>query len=370
MEKQVMNIKDLRDSKLLFNEKLPVFGYIIVLLIVILLGALIVWSIFAPKAQIVSVTGIVESENKSYIMPMYGGEITNLYVAEGQYIEAGTAILSLKSVEVEMQLLQVEKNIAIYENQLSQYKKLEQSIKDGINHFDPSADNDIQYYNEYCAYKSKIAQKEIDYTVYEMYGYTDEQIKQQIKINEAAIEEIYYSELQYVGEQITNCNMQINSYIAQREAYHYANNAYVICANTSGTVHLDNCFKGMVVSAGSTLGSISPRNDNYIIKAFISISDAPRISLNDRVDISIDGLSQTIYGTISGSVVQISSDVIISEDDNPYFEVLISPDQNYFINSDGHQVLLSAGMAAKAWIVYDEMTYFEWIIEKIGLKND
>lgn len=368
MDEHIVNIKDLSDSKIMYNKKVPAFGYVIVLLVLTILLFLIVWSIVTPKSEAVLISGIIEGADKSYIVPTYGGEIIDVYVTEGQYVELGDKILSLKSLEIEMQLIQIEKNLDAYKEQLSQYQKLDKSIKEGVNLFDNALQADLQYYNEYCVYESKIAQKEVDYSIYEVYGYSEQQILQQIKLNQATIEEIYYSELQSIGERIDACKAQIVALEAQHEAYQYANGAYTLYAKTSGIVHLENYFQGMVTSAGNILGSIAPINEEYIIRASISVADMPRICENDKVEIAIDGLPQNYYGTMYGIVMQIGSDVSMSQDgEKTYFEVLIKPDQNYLINSNGQQVLIAPGMTARSWIEYDEITYFEWIVEKLGL---
>lgn len=46
-----------------------------------------------------------------------------------------------------------------------------------------------------------------------------------------------------------------------------------------------------------------------ILEAFVSTSDMARLHVGDEVQIVIDGLAQNVYGTISGVVKQIDSNV-------------------------------------------------------------
>ncbi len=46
-----------------------------------------------------------------------------------------------------------------------------------------------------------------------------------------------------------------------------------------------------------------------ILDAFVSISDMARLHVGDEVQIVIGGLAQNVYGTISGVVKQIDSNV-------------------------------------------------------------
>ena len=70
-----------------------------------------------------------------------------------------------------------------------------------------------------------------------------------------------------------------------------------------------------------------------ILEAFVSISDMARLHVGDEVQIVIDGLAQNVYGTISGMVKQIDSNISSREGKegsaNQVFKILVFRREKY-----------------------------------------
>ena len=97
-----------------------------------------------------------------------------------------------------------------------------------------------------------------------------------------------------------------------------------------------------------------------------------RMHVEDLVQIEVNGLSQSIYGNIEGTVERIDSNVTTVEGgesgSSQVFKVRILPDMNYLISKDGDKVNLANGMTVEARIIYDKLTYFDYMLEKLGVK--
>ena len=247
------------------------------------------------------------------------------------------------------------------------------SVKDDINYFDESKAEDSLYYNTFEAYKSKVAQSELDTSMFQLYGYTDEQIEKELIKNQGKINEIYYSAIQSAESNMAQAKQQIASIEAQLAAVNSGQMAYEVKATASGVLHLLGNYKsGMVVQTTTTVASITPTNAEPVIEAYVSTSDMARIKEGDTVQIVVDGLSQSVYGTISGTVMQIDSNVTTQQAENgstsQVFRVLISMDSDYMINQSGDKVDIANGMTVVARVQYDKVTYFNYVLEKLGLK--
>lgn len=377
MNKKVRTLEDLRDSKLLYDKKLPAFGYILVTLVALLLVGILIWSIFTPKVYIIKGSGVVESSNKNYIMPAYSGEIEEIYIKNGDMVEEGEVLLSVKSTDLNLQQIQIEEKLKAYEKQLSQLKKLEESIKKDTNYFDEKNLDDIQYYNQFETYKSKVAQSSLDVSTYKQYGYTDQQIEAEIKKNQGKIDEIYYSALGSIGQSMDSITAEKESLMAQAQAVAEGQEEYKVRAQTSGSVYMSTPYKkGMVVQAGNALGSIAAENSKCTISAYINANDVTRAEVGNRVDIAVGGLIESQYGTIEGTLIQIDSDVTTwqssgeegtASQSGGYFRVEIEPDIDYLISKSGRKYNLTNGTMVEARIKYDEITYFEYLLEALGL---
>lgn len=368
-KKRIKDFAELRDSQMLYEKDLPPFGYGIVSIITVLIIAVVIWSLKTPKTYVIKSQGNIESSNKNYIMSAYTGEIKHMNISEGSFVEMGDVLFTVKSTDLDLQEEQILGQIDVYNENIRQLKKLEQSIMDGKNYFDIELESDRQYYNQYEAYMSQIEQNDIDTSTYKSYGYTDAQIELELEKNNAKITEIYYSTLKTIDEGIMQYNNEIDKLMIQQGAIENGQSEYQIIASTSGIVHMINEYKeGMVVQAASAIGSIANENDKYIVSAYLSVSDRPRVSIGDNVNIEVLGLAQNTYGNIRGKLVSIDNDISSSQNgDQTFFKATIEVETPYLISSKGNKVNISNGMSVEARIIYDELSYFDYFLESLGL---
>ncbi len=370
MSKQMISFNELKDSRLLYDKKVPNFGYFIIIFILILIFIIIFWSIRTYKIDIIKSNGIVQSINKTMVMPIYNGKIADNYMEEGKTVEKGDVLFTVKSTDLDLQAKQLEGKKSIYLSEIKQLEKLRESIKDNTNFFDESNDKDSLFYFQYKNYQSQIAQNKLDTRTYKSYGYSDEQIEKEIVKNQGKISEIYYSTLKGVEDSILNYQNEISSIDVQLEAVGNGQEEYKVTASETGKLHMLGDYKeGIVVQAGSPVATIAAEKDEYKIQAYLSAESRSKVTVGDKVDIAISGLSQGIYGTITGTLTKIDSDITVENNENAasYFKVDIIPDNKYIISKDGYKVNLFNGMTVETRIHYDQVTYFNYMLEGLGL---
>lgn len=363
------SIQQLKDSEILYNKNPPAFALWLLLIFCIAMCIALFWSTQATKTYVIKSTGAVRSSDLNYIMSSYSGEIITALVGEGDYVREGDTLFQIESTDLDLQETQLQDLIAASEEKILLYEKLEKSVKTGVNLFDENNITEKPYYYQYEAYMSQVGQKETDLSAYQSYGYTDEQIDNAVRVNEAATAEIYYSTLKSISESIRTLQTEIENYQVQLASVQEGKTKYPIVASTSGVVHMDTEYKvGMVVQAGVAIGSIVAENEVYTARVYTSANDMPLIHVDDRVDIAVSGLTQTIYGTIGGRVSYIASEATINENDgSSSFLVEIDLDSVYLVSNQGNKVNLSNGMAVEARIQYDEVTYFNYMLEALGV---
>ena len=245
------------------GEKLPPFGYALILLTV------------CPhplprgvehqnyRTYVSQSSGSVQAANKTYIMSSYSGSITELNIAEGAYVNEGDLIAHIKSTDLDMQQDSIQSQLDIYKKQKSQYEKLVKSIQDDKNYFSETDIDDQPYYYQYETYKSQVAQKAFDASPYQAAGYSDEQIKALMEQNQSEVEALYYSTLQSISASLTSVQSNIDNLQSQMDALNTGANDYYIYAPTSGVIHMDTPYKvGMVLSAGTPLATVASENSD------------------------------------------------------------------------------------------------------------
>lgn len=367
MTTTIRDINELQDRRIMMEKKLPPFGYALILLTAALILFLVVWSTKNYRTYVSQSSGSVQAANKTYIMSSYSGSITELNIAEGSYVNEGDLIAHIKSTDLDMQQDSLQSQLDIYKKQKSQYKKLVKSIQDDKNYFSETDIDDQPYYYQYETYKSQVAQKAFDASPYQAAGYSDEQIKALMEQNQSEVEALYYSTLQSISASLTSVQSNIDNLQSQMDALSTGANDYYIYAPTSGVIHMDTPYKvGMVLSAGTPLATVASENSDLEVVAYVTLSDRPLLHVGDPCKIAITGLSEYSYGTLTGTVTSIDSDVTASSSGS-YYKMTITPDSTYVISNSGDKVDLSNGMSVTARVEYDKLTYFEYAMEALGV---
>lgn len=373
MSSKAKSLEELKDSRIMFDKDLPPFGYMLVSIMSVLLIGVLIWSMFAHKAYMIRAEGIVTSSESNYVMPSYTGEIKESFMEEGKLVSEGDILFTIKSTDYDLQEEQLVSSKEYYEKQIEQYDKLIKSIKDDINYFDAASSEDTLYYSTFENYKAQITQNEVDTTTYKAYGYTDEQIESELEKVRGKKSELYYTAIQSAENAKKEIVNQLETVKSQLSAVGNGKNEYEVKAASTGRLHiLSEYKKGMVVQVASPVATITSENADTIIEAYVSTADMARMQENDTVQIEVNGLSQTVYGNIVGNVQQIDSNVTTMESgengNTQMFKVRILPETDYLVSKSGEKVNLANGMTVEARIIYDKLTYFNYFLEKLGVK--
>ena len=363
MTTTIQNLDDLQDRRIMMDRDVPPYGYAFVILVGLFMIFLLVWSTRTNRIYVSQNSGTVQASNKTYIMSSYSGTLTELYISEGSYVNEGDLVAHIKSTDLDMQQDNLESQLKIYQTQVDQYNKLLQCIQDDTNYFSETSAEDQPYYYQYETYKSQVEQKTFDASAYQAAGYSDAQIKTLMEQNQSEIQALYYSTMQSISQSITSAQSNVDNVQAQIDALNTGANDYYLYAPTSGVIHMDSPYKeGMVLSAGSPLATVASENDDLEIVAMVTVNDRPLLHVGDPCKIAITGLSEYSYGTVTA----IDSDVTTSTSAS-YYKMTIKPDSTYVVSRSGDKVDLSNGMSVTARVEYDQVTYFEYAMEALGV---
>jgi len=122
----------------------------------------------------------------------------------------------------------------------------------------------------------------------------------------------------------------------------------------------------LILSAGTQIGTINSSESTKIIEMYIFSHQRSKIEVGQECKFTVDGLAQTEYGTISGTVLSISSDAIL-QGNGAFFKVTIRFDAETIEDSKGGKVNLVNGMTVRGWITYEKMTYLDYWLDLLGL---
>ena len=124
---------------------------------------------------------------------------------------------------------------------------------------------------------------------------------------------------------------------------------------------------GAVIQSGVDLIEIVPDSDILIVEAKIDPKDIAFIHPDSKVKIKLTAYDFSIYGGLTGKIIDISADSIKdkeSQDNKSYYKVLVKTNKNYLQYGD-KKLIIIPGMVAKVDIVTGRKTIMDFFLKPI-----
>jgi len=141
---------------------------------------------------------------------------------------------------------------------------------------------------------------------------------------------------------------------------------YVVICPVSGTLdQFRGIYKGSNIQAGSLLAIISPDSTLYA-EVNVSPRNIGYIHLGMPVHIQVSSFNYNEWGTVSGEVMEISSDFLTDISGNEiFFKVKCSLEKNCLIRKNGVVGKLKKGMQVSSRFMIAERSLFDLIYQKM-----
>lgn len=122
---------------------------------------------------------------------------------------------------------------------------------------------------------------------------------------------------------------------------------------------------GGVVPPNGELMNIVPLNDRLLVEARLSPRDIAFIHPGQRAVVKISAYDYAIYGGLNGAVESISPDTIQDEvkPEIYYYRVFIRTDNNYVQNKAGRRFSITPGMVSTVDIKTGEKTVMDYLVK-------
>ena len=203
---------------------------------------------------------------------------------------------------------------------------------------------EIEFFNTFKLYLAEHAQLGLETKA--------EQTKMKYIINLESDENTSENQILQLNTQIAACDANIDK--------------YSIKAANVGTVHLNIDLKlGETIQAGTAIGTINS-GSGLEVNLYVSAHDRARISPGDECKFTVDGLMQSEFGCIKGTIKSIANDATMSEN-GAFFKVVVSFTDVVLKDKDGKEVEIINGMTVRVWTIYEKYTYMEYFLDRLGL---
>ena len=155
MRNEMIEMKDLSDSREVMMKKAPPAISIFISIVAIIVVVALAWCYFGQMDTYVTASGEIRTqESVSTIVLTNGGKISNVYLKEGDSVKKGDVILECDSKYYAEQKRIVNGQINDKNNELADYNRLINSIENDSNMF--NKETEAEFYYQFEDYRLEI----------------------------------------------------------------------------------------------------------------------------------------------------------------------------------------------------------------------
>ncbi|MET0043784.1 MAG: HlyD family type I secretion periplasmic adaptor subunit [Candidatus Thiodiazotropha sp. 6PLUC3] len=139
---------------------------------------------------------------------------------------------------------------------------------------------------------------------------------------------------------------------------------------------IDGIVKGLtinsnnaVVAPGEVIMQLVPVADELIVEAKILPQDIGHVHIDQSADIKFASYDSSRFGSLQGTVRQISASTYLDQDQNPYYRAEVILDKNY-LGENPDQLKVLPGMTVTAEILTGEKTILDYLMRPVSRGMD
>ena len=342
---------DLEQSKKIANT--------ITISIIGLSGLTFVWLIFAKTDQIVIANGELQPTTRvrSIKLPI-SGVVEEVYVKEGNLVEKDEKLLkinddlnietkqnlinkiSLKEEELKLKKSELENSVLILKNEINEINSVLSIEKYNLDKFSSVYDEGAISKIDYDAQKIKV----LNY----LNDLTNKKILVKVKTSELS------QEIKFIQDNLFNYKTQLEEI---EDILKYS----IIKSPIAGYVYEINAKdKGFVIGANQDILKIVPQ-ENLEALVFVNSKDIGFILTGQEVELNIDSYPAADFGGVDGiiSFISANSRKINDRDNNLFYEVKVTLNNQLIELNSGKNLPLKPGMSLSANIKLRRLSYLQ-----------
>jgi len=394
----------------------------------ILLVSLITWAHFTQIKEVATTRGeVIPADLIHNVQHLEGGIVSEILVRNGDYVEVGDTLLRFAppatmadleqmTVRHASLVLQQERLLALIENRKPEFGK------EGLAYPDLAKQQNTIYHAQLNSNKHKISV--IDHQIAQKQSekkrslnqsgimekeveLLEEQVEIRKQLNKTGVvarDELLTTQIQLVENLREHRQLQDNYAVAEtnlaeaRQRRKDAKFQFIkeiqleagqivdqlaeveqtlirlndkakrlnVMATVSGIVQaLSINSINAVAEPGKVILRIVPIDDELIVEARIMPKDVGHVHLGQHTDVKIDSYDSSRFGSIDGTVKQISATTYLDEKNNPYYRAEISLNQTW-VGDNPEIMKIIPGMTAMANIETGSKSVLDYLLRPIS----
>ncbi|MDY0929278.1 HlyD family type I secretion periplasmic adaptor subunit [Enterobacter sp. CFBP8995] len=346
----------------------------------------VIWAWFGVLDEVSTGTGkVIPSSRDQVLQSLEGGILTELYVHEGDQVQAGQVVARLDATRSQSN---VGESAARYRAALAAAARLNAEVNDQplsfpaeLNKFPDLIASETRLYKTRRAqltdataqFKESLALANRELTITQRLAKTGaassvevlrlQRDKSDLELKLTDMRSQYYVQAR---EELAKANAEADSMAQVVKGREDTVTRLTIRSPMRGIVkNIKVSTVGGVVPPNGELMNIVPMNDRLLIEARLSPRDIAFIRPGQRAVVKISAYDYAIYGGLNGVVESISPDTIQDEvkPEIYYYRVFIRTDNDYVQNKAGKRFSISPGMVSTVDIKTGEKTVMDYLIK-------
>ncbi len=312
------------------------------------------------------------TSEKTELKPITQGIVNNIFVTEGQTVNKGDTLLTLRNTNIKSRISFIEYQIDENNNYILDLKELlsgkEQpklqtpAYRQTFNNYQQKLseiNNRLQKAKkEYERNKKLYEQDVIAEKEYDDYKYNLSLIEEELSVFKENTTKSLQFELVQKQNVIQQQNSELNQY--NQEAVNYT-----IVAPVSGTIEqFSGIYNGTNLNAGQTIATISPET-NLLAELYVSPNDIGYLSMGNIANIQVHAFNYNEWGLLQGKITEISNDYLIAGN-KPFFRVRCAIEKRFLKLSNGVKGEIKKGMTIRSRFIVTKRSLFQLLFDNVN----
>ncbi|MDR0606434.1 MAG: HlyD family secretion protein [Bacteroidales bacterium] len=299
--------------------------------------------------------------------------VDSVYVREGQNVKRGDTILIFRRSALDYRVNYQRKRLVDFEEHLNDLRYLVKGETPNPFKSRTRQQEYLLFLKQKNEHQTNLQKTEKDFErnqklydkqvisgeEYEKYKYDYE--KAQIELSTLQESQIskWQNELNTYSNSSEEMQTTMNQELKNRDLY-------TLVSPVNGTLdQFSGIYKGSNIQAGSCIAVISPDSTIYA-EIYVSPRNIGYLSIGMPVNIQVNAFNYNEWGTVSGQVMEISSDFLTNSAETTFFyKVKCSLDYDYLLRKNGVKGILKKGMEISAHFIITKRSLFDLLYQKM-----
>lgn len=374
MRNEIIDIKDLTDSREVMMKKAPPAMTIFIAIVASILVVAIIWSCFGKIDTYVNATGEVRTEYpESTITLTSSGKIEKILLDDGSTVKKGDTILEFDDSYYSEQKNNIEAQISTKKSDIDKYTKLIKAIKDDQNLFDEKTEAVFYYQFKNYQLESNSAAEQISSNTAQISA-TREELEQNIAQTTKTMQDtetlhdefskLYDSinkDTQYTGDNQIILNLY-NSYNASHDKAQAIYDNALLLYNNLIKVNTENpnSISQNEISQAEATKNAALADLNSVKTSTLSDISTKLLELEQQIDVykaniesynlkiknlatngtaptSLNSIKNSYYATINNSIKALENEIATLENQKLEIDEALS---NFYLKAEQNGVLM------------------------------